>query len=1124
MDFFKTWEAELKQEIWKPKEGESEEDDYTPSWWETFADAFSETEVVFGERKEEWEEKEEEYREIEKKLPDELADVTDEYEKKIFKKMQYLTKSNLLLRKGQTKDEYFFDPENLYDEAAILLEQVFEPDQYNPLDLMIKLNLGKYFRNKGKHGRRSNYWRALDEFKEIRFAIEKHKGGEQLCGWETHLWLEAMANIGRSYRYLYQLEIAETYFLRLCFLTGNDDIIDDFFSEDENELNGIIIDHSKAPGKDSAKKTAILELREDDQSRLCTNSTLFRSYFLQSGIQLGITYQKGRDYDRAKKVFQIVKKVDPKNFDAKINLSLLERKGVKTEKRKADGGQRISGLERAMHSFNRLKDQNRFARINYWKCRVDLWRQEKPSLNFAATEKEPGRELEEVCRKYPNDLELKLILARYYQVKSRWNGSMEPEFRSNYEMWEKSQELFREIYKKSPYVRKGTIGLKAYYNMVQDLIIRKRFHEAKKALNWILKECDEKLPEAEVMEPKIGIFQDSSFGQSREFPTEISLGWCLINLGEYEEAIKIYEGLQEEEEQKEYLKKTYNRMGMLNNLGECYLRLEKPEEAEKCFDKVLKKERDNVVANRYMGHCLSLQAECQAEQKEEKRDKKEQIKLRNEAEEKFQKVILSKPDDIYLNAGWVINRLKLWELQDESGKKELFNSIENTILYSSQRFSMEAVFGMAEFIEAILEKSKNTKNGKSDMGDEMAGKGEEDKEDTKHKKLLRALARIRLGKREEGYNAFRNFQDQEDFRKLPSEIRGEVLLHLFKLYHVVLEIKRQCRLTLKNFQKEDGQKEEPQELLLPVHYTKIEVLRLLLSKDPEKPGKLRLWNMAYMNDSYEGNTFLELLKKAGEKKEMEKEDGNEKAVQEILPRYFHYLDNSFSKVLPGHGNVYIASFSKQQDSIPMWNTYADNAKGCVVTFAEEFFDIRSNSEERLGVSVYSDEDYPLYEVQYWDEIGKDEWKGKEEAETNKKGKQTEICNSIKEIWNQLQKLEGLFAREVTKKEKAINEAAADAIREFAADRINEIRFLFKNREYEHERELRLVRYSHQPLVDEENKNFDVPRLYVEVEKDIHMKTVCLGSKVDPNQEERLVTWLYHTGKVDNVKRSQRHYR
>ncbi len=1086
MDFFKTWEAELKEEFWT-KKGKEE-----PPWWENFADAFSETEAVFGERKEEWEEKEEEYREIEKKLPDKPAENASEYEKKIFKKMQHLTKSNLFLRKGQTKDEYFFDPENLYDEAAILLEQVFEPDQYNPLDLMIKVNLGKYFRNKGKHGRRSNYWRALDEFQEVRFAIEKHEGDTQLCGWETHLWLEAMANIGRAYRYLYQLEAAERYFLKVCSLIDKEPIRRGLFGTNEN--------------------ARVLTVGIEPSKLLCDDNILFRSYFLQAGIQLGITYQKGRDYDRAKKVFRIVKKEDPQNFDAKNNLSLLERKGVKIEEREEDRGQSTNGIESAMHSFERLKDKNRFARINYWKCRVDLWKQEKSAKNPAEGENDLGRELEEVCRKYPNDLELKLILACYYQAKSNWNGSMEPVFFPNREIWDKSQELFREIYRKSPYVRKGTIGLKAYYNMVQDLIIRKKFYEAKKELNWILKECDEKLPESEAGEPEIERFRNSSFGQSREFPTEISLGWCLINLGEYEEAIKIYEGLREEEEQKEYLKKTYNRMGMLNNLGECYLRRGEPKMAETCFKEVWDKEPDNIVANRYLGHCLSLRAE---------REKENESILREEAEEKFKNVILDKPDDIYLNAGWVINRLKLWKAQNKPSEGELFGSIENTILYSSQRFSMEAVFGMAKFIEAILEKSENCNNGKND-------------------KLLRALARIRLGKREEGYNAFRNFQDQEDFRKLPSEIRGEVLLHLFKLYHAVLEIKRQCRLTLpedlqeesgreedaqkKGVQKEDTQKKEPQELLLPVHYTKIEVLRLLLSKDPEKPGKLRLWNMAYMNDSYEGNTFLELLKKAGEEKKMEKEDGNEKAVQEILPRYFHYLDNSFSKVLPGHGNVYIASFSKQQDSIPMWNTYADNAKGCAVTFAEEFFDIRSDSEEKLGISVYSDENYPLYEVQYWDEIGKDEWKGKEEAETNKKGKQTKICNSIKEIWNQLWELEELFAREVTEKEKAINEAAADAIREFAADRINEIRFLFKNREYEHEKELRLVRYSHQPLVDEENKNFDVPRLYVEVEKDIHMKTVCLGSKVDPNQEERLVTWLYHTGKVDNVKRSQRHYR
>lgn len=1040
MDFFKLWNEDLKKEIWADKE--------MPDWWSGLTEAYSKTEEIFGNRQEDGQNKEQEYNKIEREIEEKFfckqLSGEDAYEKKIFQKLLYLTKGNLLLRKGQTNDEYFFNSEDLYDEAAILLEQVFEPDSCHPLDLLIKVNWGKYFRNKGKHGRRSNYWRALDEFQEIQTAIEKQSGA-QLRGWETHLWLEATVNIGRSYRYLYQLEAAESCLLSLCSLTESLALLQEHFNTT-----------SKA--------------ETDPPKLLCKNENLFKSYFLQAGIQLGIIYQKERDYKKAKEVFEIVKAEDPGNFDAENNLWLLERKNAKTEETEAGETQSTERIKNALEYFKKIKDTNRFARINYWKCRVDLWQQKKRTENPEAEENDPGEELEKICRDNPNDLELKLILACYYQAKSTWNGSSEPEFRDNHEIdnhkiWEKSQRLFCEIYEKSPYVRKGTIGLKAYYNMVQDLIARKKFYQAKKELKWILKECDETLPASNEQKP-----QNASDSQPREILTKIDLGWCLINLGEYDEAKKIYTELLKEERNKLYPRNAYNRMKILNNLGECCLRLGDLAEAEKYFEEVLQEEPDNVVANRYLGHCLSLEAEA-------KEKKEEKTCFRKRAEEIFERGIISKPDDIYLNAGRVINRLKLWELEGKPHEGELSDGIENTILYSSQRFSVETVFGMARFIETRLE---------------------ENRKDVKNKQLLRALARIRLEKQEEGYNAFRNFQDQEYFRKLPSEMRGKVLLRLFKLYHAILEIKRQCRLTLKDF------RESP----LPVHYTKIEILRMLLPKDPENPGKLRLWNTAYMNDSYEGNTFLELLKEAGEDEENKK--------PEIIPRYFQYLDNSYSKVFPRHGNVYIISFSRQRDSIPMWNTYADNAQGCALTFAKEFFDIHSDVEEKMGVSAYSDADYPLYEVQYIGET--------EKSQTNEKkdtgiSKMEIICQNIKEIREELHKLEEILADTAT-----LSTETADVIREFAADRMNEIRFLFKNQEYEHEKELRLVRYSLHPEVDEYTKKFDVPRLFVEVGKDIRLKEVCLGSKVDPFKEEELVTWLYYTGKVENVTKSQRHFR
>ena len=132
------------------------------------------------------------------------------YREDELRKMACLTKGNILLRKGQYLGERFFASQEYYQQACVVLEQCYMPDQTDFLDLMIQLNLGKYFRNMGKHNQRSDYRRALDEFEDI-----KKKIGEYPVpgSWEEHIRLEAMVNIGRTHRHLYHLKSAKKILL-----------------------------------------------------------------------------------------------------------------------------------------------------------------------------------------------------------------------------------------------------------------------------------------------------------------------------------------------------------------------------------------------------------------------------------------------------------------------------------------------------------------------------------------------------------------------------------------------------------------------------------------------------------------------------------------------------------------------------------------------------------------------------------------------------------------------------------------------------------------------------------------------------------------------------------------------
>lgn len=76
-------------------------------------------------------------------------------------------------------------------------------------------------------------------------------------------------------------------------------------------------------------------------------------------------------------------------------------------------------------------------------------------------------------------------------------------------------------------------------------------------------------------------------------------------------------------------------------------------------------------------------------------------------------------------------------------------------------------------------------------------------------------------------------------------------------------------------------------------------------------------------------------------------------------------------------------------------------------------------------------------------------------------------------------------------------SVAEEIRAFIVDRLNEVRFLFKRTGYEYEHELRLVQCSHKPEID--NHSFAVPRLYIDMEKEIENLTVKLGSKLEDQQ-------------------------
>lgn len=540
---------------------------------------------------------------------------------------------------------------------------------------------------------------------------------------------------------------------------------------------------------------------------------------------------------------------------------------------------------------------------------------------------------------------------------------------------------------------------------------------------------------------------------------EISYGWCLMKAGNYKKAVLLYRKLEAGESFGRLGRK--ERMIIRNNLGECCLHLKRRKEAEQQFEKVLEEESFNTQALCFLAQCGILKAE---KQKGNLTAIKEQYEKALRYLAKAQEI---NRNDTYINSCWMNGNaafLRWVGDRDTSYKKHAESFLKAPLYFPDAAYSLNACLNFIHLVETWDEKQ----NG--DMP-------------------YRMLSRLRLGEKEEGYGAFRHLLDHSSFRRTDAALRGKALAVLYRLYGHVAGMKEICRYSLDM---------SDSEAMLPQHYTKLSTLKVLLSQEKEEEiQRLRLWNSVYMNDPLEGANFISL---------MEHLNQDVKERERILEKYFRHTRGDSTCLNPKNRNVYITSFSEHVDDMGMWIAYGDNAAGCAVTFRDEFFDIRRMPEDGRIVSLYNDEDYPLYRVQYldWDRLNQEG------------GEPEEIRRQMEKIWECLRQLEMLLMKD------GFEEDVKEVIRTFVTDSLDEIRFLFKNPEYDHEKEMRMVKCSYSPKTDE--KAFAVPRLYIEVERELQMKQVLLGVKMTPDETDEIVSWLYATGKVEKVKKSKLPYK
>jgi tetratricopeptide (TPR) repeat protein len=262
------------------------------------------------------------------------------------------------------------------------------------------------------------------------------------------------------------------------------------------------------------------------------------------------------------------------------------------------------------------------------------------------------------------------------------------------------------------------------------------------------------------------------------------------------------------------------------------------------------------------------------------------------------------------------------------------------------------------------------------------------------------------------------------------------------------------------------------------HYTNPEVIKNILESENHY---FRLYNTHYMNDPYEGRTFLKMILNEDLKCLMQVYNiKNEGDVNNFI------RDNKIQ--------TFIGSFVIEGDNLFLWRTYGkdsnkEEAKGVSIGIKRGFFDDIPDHFETFK----NEELFCLYYVVY-------------ESDNNYK----ELTKILLEINN--------IAKDLLKT------ATRDDEKEFIKTIINllldEIRYLVKSKHYKEEKECRIIKDYNLEIHNQNiklDKNHTPPKLYIDIEKDLtnYINKVVLGSRLD--NPESWETYLnYHLYNKDVI--------
>lgn len=259
------------------------------------------------------------------------------------------------------------------------------------------------------------------------------------------------------------------------------------------------------------------------------------------------------------------------------------------------------------------------------------------------------------------------------------------------------------------------------------------------------------------------------------------------------------------------------------------------------------------------------------------------------------------------------------------------------------------------------------------------------------------------------------------------------------------------------------------------YYTNMSSLQRVLNDEKEQPKyRLPIFNVNHMNDPREGKELEHAL---------EEQVGKTKMIQELFKQL--PLGTPCRKKLETEF-IFLKSFTKNDDSLPMWIHYADAGKGCCVKVSRNFFTNFNNpsGNDKTLKSNPFDNDYRLYEVLYIKN-------GKISSAVSR-----DVSTLYSKIMSRCTYLSNIYPKMGRRTQDVILHAVRNIVRK--------LKYLVKSSDYTYEQEMRIVLW--RPLADLKRDDIDiritptsdkypVPKIYVYTTKSILIDEIIFGPKV-----------------------------